>query len=77
MAKVKVTRKYQVTIPREVRERIDIDIGDELLVTEEGERIVMKKVGDLENLAGSWDHIESTDEFMREIRKIWETWRLK
>ncbi len=42
MKKVKVTRKYQVTIPREIRELLGIRAGDELRVTVEGNRIVLE-----------------------------------
>ena len=44
MKKVKVTRSYQVTIPVEVREKLGIEIGDELFVRVEEDRIVMVKV---------------------------------
>jgi len=77
MAKVKVTRKYQVTIPEEVRHKIGVRIGDELLVREEGEKIVLERPIDLEKLAGSWSHIESTERFMEEVRGLWKTWKLK
>jgi len=77
MAKVKVTRKYQVTIPEEVRHKIGVMIGDELLVREEEEKIVLERPIDLEKLAGSWSHIESTERFMEEVRGLWKTWKLK
>jgi len=77
MARVKVTRKYQVTIPEEVRHKIGVMIGDELLVREEGEKIVLERPIDLEKLAGSWSHIESTERFMEEARGLWKTWKLK
>lgn len=77
MAKVKVTRKYQVTIPEEVRHKIGVMIGDELLVREEEEKIVLERPIDLEKLAGSWSHIESTERFMEEVRGLWRTWKLK
>jgi len=77
MAKVKVTRKYQVTIPEEVRNKIGVRIGDELLVREEGEKIVLERPINLEKLAGSWSHIESTERFMEEVRGLWKTWKLK
>ncbi len=45
MARVKVTRNYQVTIPAEVRDNLGIKEGDylEVYVSEEG-YIIMKKV---------------------------------
>ncbi|MEZ0248817.1 MAG: AbrB/MazE/SpoVT family DNA-binding domain-containing protein [Thermoproteus sp.] len=43
MAVVKVTRNYQITIPAEVRRRLDIKEGDLLIVEVEGDRIVVRK----------------------------------
>ncbi|RLF02438.1 MAG: AbrB/MazE/SpoVT family DNA-binding domain-containing protein, partial [Thermoprotei archaeon] len=36
MREVVVTRKYQVTIPKEVREELGIKVGDRLLVSVRG-----------------------------------------
>lgn len=77
MAKVKVTRKYQVTIPEEVRQKAGLRIGDELIVSEVEEKIVMERPIDIGKLAGSWSHIESTEKFMEEARGLWKTWKLK
>ena len=45
MNRVKVTRSFQVTIPREVREVLGIRVGDYLNVyVDERGRIVMEKV---------------------------------
>jgi len=77
LTKVKVTRKYQVTIPQEVRHKTGLRIGDELLVREENEKIVMERPTEIQKLAGSWDHIESTEKFMEEVRGIWKTWKMK
>jgi len=73
--KVKVTRKYQVTIPKEVRERAGVRVGDELLVSGTERRIVMEKSVDLDDLAGCWTHIERTEEFMKAARELWRTWK--
>ena len=40
--KVKVTRKYQVTIPESVRTELDVKIGDTLIVKSENKRIIME-----------------------------------
>jgi len=77
MEKVKVTRKFQVTIPKEVRERASVRVGDELLVSGTERKIVLEKSVDLEELAGCWAHIESTEEFMKASRELWRTWRSK
>jgi len=39
---VKVTRKFQVTIPESVRAELDVKIGDKLIVKSENNRIVME-----------------------------------
>ncbi|MBO3769151.1 MAG: AbrB/MazE/SpoVT family DNA-binding domain-containing protein [Candidatus Brockarchaeota archaeon] len=42
MNQTKVTRKYQITIPKEVRESLKIGIGDVLRVKVEGCRIILE-----------------------------------
>jgi len=80
MEKVKVTRKYQVTIPKEVRKKVGVEIGDKLRVTEKGELIVLKKMGKKKGLldfAGCWKgYPENPDEFMRELRRLWSAWKV-
>ncbi|MGC9104481.1 MAG: AbrB/MazE/SpoVT family DNA-binding domain-containing protein [Candidatus Methanodesulfokora sp.] len=44
MNQVKVTRGFQVTLPKEVCEALSIQIGDYLSVYVEGSRIIMEKV---------------------------------
>ena len=39
---VKVTRKYQVTIPESVRSKLGVKIGDKLIVISENRRIIME-----------------------------------
>ncbi len=41
---VKVTRKYQVTLPKEVREKLGIRIGDSLRVRVDDGRIILEPV---------------------------------
>jgi AbrB family looped-hinge helix DNA binding protein len=77
MAKTKVTRKYQITIPQEVRKKMELRIGDELLIREENDKILMEKPVEIDRLGGSWNHIDSTEKFMQEVRRLWKTWRLK
>jgi AbrB family looped-hinge helix DNA binding protein len=42
LEEVVVTRKYQITIPKETRERLGIELGDRLLVRDDGERIIVE-----------------------------------
>lgn len=77
---VKVTRKYQVTIPKGVRERVGIKMGDRMKVTGKGDLIVFEKIGKRRSLldfAGCWrGYPENPEEFMEELRKLWSTWKV-
>ncbi len=44
MVEVVVTRKYQVTIPKEVREALGISIGDRLIVRVVDGKIVLEPI---------------------------------
>jgi AbrB family looped-hinge helix DNA binding protein len=72
---VKVTRKYQVTIPESVRSKLGVRIGDKLIVKSEGKRIIMeapKHVSNpsdvLWNLFGKSINIDAT-------RLVEESWK--
>ena len=75
MAKVKVTRNYQVTIPESVRKRLSIREGDYVSfeVSGEGEAI-LKRALSIEDLASVWD--EEMDPIMEDVKKIWKTWKV-
>jgi len=44
METVKVTRKYQVTIPKSIREKLNIRVGDILLIKTDGTRIILEPI---------------------------------
>lgn len=46
---VKVTRKYQVTIPESVRTKLGVKIGDKLIVKSENKRIIMESPKQISN----------------------------
>lgn len=41
---VRVTRKYQITIPKRIREKLNIHVGDSLKMRVEGEKIIVEPV---------------------------------
>ncbi len=41
---MKITRKYQITIPKEVREKLNLRIGTFLRVEVEDDRIVLRPI---------------------------------
>ena len=67
MKEIIVTRKYQITIPRDIREKLGIKVGDRLLIRLEGERIILEPIRPrdaLSNLATIADRI------LKEKKKI-------
>ena len=44
MGIVKVTKKYQITIPKSIREKLNIRVGDILLVKTDGTRIILEPI---------------------------------
>jgi len=75
LAKVKVTRNYQVTIPEDVRKRLGIEEGDYVSIETLSKTLaVIKRVVPVEDLAGAWD--EEMDKTMEDVRKLWKTWKL-
>ena len=53
MGKTKITRKGQVTIPKEARERLSLSESDYLDVKVIGTTIIMEKLESFESLEGS------------------------
>ena len=41
---VRVTRKYQITIPKRIREKLNIHVGDSLKMRVEGEKIIVEPI---------------------------------
>lgn len=60
MAVSKVTRNYQVTVPREVRELANISVGDTILFAKEGDDVILRRIDrDLLSKAfGLWKRAE-------------------
>jgi len=75
MAKVKVTRNDQVTIPESVRRELGIKEGDYVSIEVSGEgEATLKRIISVEDLDGAWD--EEMDEAMKSVRELWKKWKL-
>ena len=76
MSITKVTRNYQITVPRDIREQAKIAEGDMLVVTMENNEIKIKKFDEdiFKRAFGSWKNanIKDSVEYVRNIRKEWE-----
>ena len=74
MARVKISSKNQILVPKEARDHLHVGPGDELLVVPKGNRlIVMRKPPDLlEALAGSAKGIYGGGgRYLRKERRSW------
>jgi len=76
MSMRKVTRNYQITVPRDIREQANIKEGDKLVVTMEKDEIKKKKFDEdvFKRAFGSWKDagIKDSVQYVRKIRKEWE-----
>ncbi len=76
MSLTKVTRNYQITVPRDIREQAKIAEGDKLVITIENNEIKMKKYDEdvFRKAFGSWKDagIKDSVKYIRSIRKGWE-----
>ena len=75
-----VSTKYQIVIPKEVRKRLDINVGQKMDIEVTENRIVLSKVKksqswDLEyyrkKLGGIWKGIDA-DKYLEDERNSWE-----
>ena len=74
MGIAKVTRNYQVTIPKDIRRIKDINIGDTVFFCVEGEKVdffKMKRENVIKETAGIWGGKENGVDYVRRIRKSW------
>ncbi|MEK6848890.1 MAG: AbrB/MazE/SpoVT family DNA-binding domain-containing protein [Nanoarchaeota archaeon] len=77
MGIAKVTRNYQVTIPIDVRKTKEINIGDSLLFSDIGEKIVIIKMDNkklIKELFGIWKGKIKEDSmtYVKKIRGEWD-----
>jgi len=68
MPVVIITRNYQITIPKQIREKLGLKEGDKVEIYQEGDRIVIKKLEkrELEELRDFLP--ENFDEILSRIR---------
>ncbi|MEK6984123.1 MAG: AbrB/MazE/SpoVT family DNA-binding domain-containing protein [Nanoarchaeota archaeon] len=75
MSLTKVTRNYQITVPRDIREQAKIQEGDKIVITMENGEIKMKKFDEdsFKSAFGIWKDagIKDSVEYVRNVRKGW------
>ena len=70
MITVKVTRRGQTTIPAEIRKKLGIKEGDELLVEATRNGVLFKVIPKIEELAGVDSKFGSTEEVKLEVESL-------
>jgi AbrB family looped-hinge helix DNA binding protein len=66
MQAVKILPKWQITIPRKVREKLKIRVGDTMLIEEKEGEIVLKKGKTIFDYAESLPNLRMTAAEIRE-----------
>ncbi|MHA1649025.1 MAG: AbrB/MazE/SpoVT family DNA-binding domain-containing protein [Candidatus Helarchaeota archaeon] len=46
MSKVPVTRNFQITLPKHIRDKLNITIGQKVSIHLEGDKIIIQKISD-------------------------------
>jgi antitoxin PrlF len=69
---VKVTRRGQTTIPAEIRQKLNIKEGDELLVEATDQGVLFKPIPRLEDMAGVDAKYGKVEEIKKHIDKLRE-----
>ena len=76
MYKTKITKKGQITLPNEYREKLDLSTGSVVVVDLKKDHILVQRPkSDLEELFGAWSGI--TDKQVKQIKNIWRGWNEK
>ena len=71
---VKVTRKYQVTIPESIRSELGVRIGDKLVVKSEGKRIIMESTKRIANPSDALWNLFGKPLDIDAVRLVEESW---
>ena len=76
MSLTKVTRNYQITVPRDIREQANIKEGDRIVITMENNEIRLKKFDEdaFKKAFGIWKGAGTKDsvKYVRNLRGEWE-----
>lgn len=46
MSKITITRNFQITIPKEIREKLNLSLGEKVSIHLEGNKIIIQKILD-------------------------------
>ena len=71
----KITRNYQITLPKDVRGIAGLKEGDEVTILFEDDKItiIKSKINPIMAAAGAWKDIKETgEEYQKRVRSEWK-----
>lgn len=71
----KITRNFQITLPKDVRSIVKVKEGDSVIFTLEEDKVVLQKMGEnpVMAAAGIWKNTKETGaEYQKRIREQWK-----
>ena len=79
MGMAKVTRNYQITMPKDARTAFNIRIGDSLLFIPREDSVIIKKPSrnPVDASFGIWKEVKDSVKFVRDLRQESEAKRTK
>jgi len=72
---IKVTRKYQVTIPRRIRSKLGVKVGDKLLFREDRGRILIETPKRVADPSGFLWNLSKKSVDVDVVKLIEESWK--
>jgi AbrB family looped-hinge helix DNA binding protein len=74
MTSVVVTRNFQITIPKSIRDYTGIEIGDSVIIEAKDNEITLKKVNDdpIKAAFGRWRWCKDSIEYVDKLRSTWD-----
>lgn len=75
MTAVVVTRNYQITLPKEIRRKTIVSVGESMIIDIRNDEIILKKIrlNPVKNAFGAWKGRlkESGIEYVDKLRETW------
>ncbi len=69
----KLSKKGQIVIPKEIRERFGIKPGDAVIFKIKGDKVILEKIQEkISDILKDSEPIEESLEFQRKLRDEWE-----
>jgi len=69
----KISKKGQIVIPKEIRERFEIKPGDAIIFRIQGDKIVLEKIQErMSEILKNSKPVEKSLEFQKKLRDEWE-----